>query len=156
LYFRLNVFPIMLPPLRDRKDDIPLLAAHFLGKQSKRITPVITGFSSKAIKQLKAYDWPGNVRELEHLIERCALLTKGTIINQLPVLLTGNENSSVTPDIRIKTIDEIEREHIMFVLKKCENKVAGIGGAADVLKIPASTLNSKMRRLKIKRGYTES
>ena len=154
LYFRLNVFPILLPPLRDRKEDIPLLASHFLEKHIKKATRRITGFSVKVLKQLGAYDWPGNVRELEHLIERCVLLTNGPVINQIPVLMTGMEDmGDAVPDIRIRTIDEIEREHIMMVLNKCRNKVAGIGGAADVLQIPASTLNSKMRRLNIKRAY---
>jgi len=154
LYFRLNVFPIILPPLRDRKEDIPLLASHFLEKHIKKATRRITGFSSRVLKQLCAYDWPGNVRELEHLIERCVLLTNGPVINQIPVLMTGMEDmGDAVPDIRIRTIDEVEREHIMMVLNKCRNKVAGIGGAADVLQIPASTLNSKMRRLNIKRAY---
>jgi len=156
LYFRLNVFPIMLPPLRDRKDDIPLLATHFLEKQTKKTMARITGFSAKVMKQLRAYDWPGNVRELEHLIERSILLTNGTIINQVPILLTGTGQTVEIPDNRIRTIDEIEREHIIYVLKKCNNKVSGIGGAADLLKIPPSTLNSKMRRLKIKRAYNKT
>jgi formate hydrogenlyase transcriptional activator len=156
LYFRLNVFPIMLPPLRDRKDDIPLLATHFLEKQTKKTMARITGFSAKVMKQLRAYDWPGNVRELEHLIERSILLTNGTIINQVPILFAGTGQTVEIPDNRIKTIDEIEREHIISVLKKCNNKVSGIGGAADVLKIPPSTLNSKMRRLKIKRAYNKT
>ena len=156
LYFRLNVFPLMLPPLRDRKDDIPLLATHFLEKQTKKTMARITGFSAKVMKQLRAYDWPGNVRELEHLIERSILLTNGTIINQVPILFAGTGQTVEIPDNRIKTIDEIEREHIISVLKKCNNKVSGIGGAADVLKIPPSTLNSKMRRLKIKRAYNKT
>jgi formate hydrogenlyase transcriptional activator len=154
LYFRLNVFPISLPPLRERREDIPLLAGHFLEKHKKNATRRITGFSSRVLKQLGAYNWPGNVRELEHLIERCVLLAGGPVINQIPDLLTGGENmGEAVPDMRIRTIDEIEREHIMMVLNKCRNKVAGIGGAADVLQIPASTLNSKMRRLGIKRAY---
>jgi len=154
LYFRLNVFPIILPPLRDRKEDIPLLASHFLEKHIKKASRRITGFSSRVLKQLCAYDWPGNVRELEHLIERCVLLANGPVINQIPDLMPGTENMGhMAPDLRIRTIDEIEREHIMMVLNKCRNKVAGIGGAADVLQIPASTLNSKMRRLHIKRAY---
>ena len=154
LYFRLNVFPITIVALRDRKEDIPLLATHFLKKQAYKGTRRITGFSSKVMKQLTTYDWPGNVRELEHMIERCVLLTSGTIINQLPFLLNKTSDSdTILPEMHIKTIDEIERAHILYVLKRCNNKVAGIGGAADLLKIPPSTLNSKMRRLKIKRNY---
>jgi formate hydrogenlyase transcriptional activator len=154
LYFRLNVFPIILPPLRERKEDIPLLAGYFLEKLKKKATRRITGFSSRVLKQLTAYNWPGNVRELEHMVERCVLLASGPVINQIPDLLTGTDNmGEAVPDMRIRTIDEIERAHIMMVLKKCSNKVAGIGGAADVLQIPASTLNSKMRRLNIKRAY---
>jgi len=150
LYFRLNVFPINIPPLRDRKEDIPFLAIHLLHKHSKG-QKLPTGFSSKAMKQLQAYDWPGNVRELENVMQRCALLPDADIIKELPVQLQAE--NAVPADSRIKTIDEIEREHIVTVLKKCRGKVSGLSGAAEALNIPSSTLNSKMRRLKIKFAF---
>lgn len=156
LYFRLNVFPIFILPLRDRKEDIPGLASHFLLKHSKKGIKGVMGFSSKAMKQLTAYDWPGNVRELENLIERSILLTNSNTISEVHLPNTINRDMDTTlPDTRIKTIDEVEREHIIAVLRKCKGKVAGIGGAAEKLRIPSTTLNSKIRRLNIQKGYMD-
>ena len=156
LFFRLNVFPITLPPLRDRKQDVPVLAAHFLQKHAKKGARNNMNFSSKVIKQLTAYNWPGNVRELEHLIERSILLTKGSTINQVHLPVNDvEEMNAVLPDAYIKTIDEVEREHIISVLMKSNGKVAGVGGAAEMLRIPSTTLNSKIRRLQIKKGFVE-
>ena len=154
LYFRLNVFPITVPALRDRREDIPILTEHFLVKHAK---PGLKGprkISSRALKELTAYSWPGNVRELEHLIERSILLAKGKIIKKVYLPLAEDDDiDAIAPGSRIKTINEVEREHIISVLKLCRGKVAGIGGAAEALKIPSTTLNSKIRRLKIKKGF---
>lgn len=110
-------------------------------------------FSSRAVKELLAYNWPGNVRELEHLIERTILINHGLVIRKFNLTLPETEGMDVMPaGSRIKTIDEVEREHIIAVLKLYRGKVAGIGGAAEALKIPATTLNSKIRRLKIKKA----
>ncbi len=152
LFFRLNVFPIMIPPLRDRKDDIPPLAMHFLQKHAKDRSKRPAGFSSNIVKELMAYHWPGNVRELENVIQRCALTAGTYVIKELPARL-GRLDLAIPGNARIKTIDQIEREHIIGVLKKCQGKVSGVGGAAQALMIPSSTLNSKMRRLDIKFGY---
>ncbi|MBD1385916.1 sigma 54-interacting transcriptional regulator [Mucilaginibacter rigui] len=153
LFFRLNVFPIKLPPLRERKEDIASLASHFLMKYAKNSTRGKMSFSNKALKQLVTYSWPGNVRELEHLIERSILLAESPIIQQVHLPFSENgESTHLLQQNAIKTIDEIEREHIMFVLKKTNGKVAGQGGAASLLKIPSTTLNSKIKRLKIKKG----
>jgi transcriptional regulator with GAF, ATPase, and Fis domain len=152
LYFRLNVFPIIVPHLRDRKEDIPVLAIHFLNKHIADRTRRPAGFSSNVMKQLQAYDWPGNVRELENIIQRCSLQANGEIIKELPMQLS-RPGHVIAGEARIKTIDEVEREHIISVLKKCKGKVSGVGGAAQALKIPSTTLNSKMRRLDIKFGY---
>lgn len=154
LYFRLNVFPINLPPLRERKEDIPLLAAHFLYKHSKKGTKGTMNFSGRAMRDLVAYNWPGNVRELEHLIERSILLANGRTVDQIFLPGAHEESDSLLPDGYIKTIDEVEREHIISVLKKCNGKVSGAGGAAELLKIPATTLSSKMLRLKIGKGIS--
>ncbi|OKS86709.1 sigma-54-dependent Fis family transcriptional regulator [Mucilaginibacter polytrichastri] len=156
LFFRLNVFPITLPPLRERKDDIPELAMHFLTKYAIKATKHDLKFSSRVIKQLVSYQWPGNVRELEHLIERSILLANGPVINQIDLPNPENEEQIQIPmNDRIRTIDEVEREHIIAVLKSCKGKVAGIGGAAQLLKIPATTLNSKIARLKINKGLMQ-
>ncbi len=156
LFFRLNVFPIDLPPLRDRKEDIPLLASHFLAKHSKKGLNGNMNFSGKAMRELMAYNWPGNVRELEHLIERSILLANGKIIEHIYLPGAETENEDLLPDGHIKTIDEVEREHIISVLKRCNGKVSGAGGAAELLKIPATTLSSKILRLKIGKGLSST
>lgn len=153
LYFRLNVFPIIMPPLRDRKEDIPILANHFAEKYAKTVTVNNVHFTSRVMKQMIAYNWPGNVRELEHLVERSVLLARGKTINQvyLPqTALLGEDLPLVNSDI--KTLDEVEREHIIQVLKMVNGKISGVGGAAEMLTIPATTLASKIARLKIKKG----
>jgi formate hydrogenlyase transcriptional activator len=152
LYFRLNVFPIVLPPLQDRKEDIPLLARHFLKKYVGKLKIPVTRITSNAMKQLIAYNWPGNVRELEHIVERGILLTKGKEITQWA--LPGLSDDHIGPNMRntkLKTLHDVEREHILAVLKMTNGKVSGVGGAAEMLKLPATTLSSKMKKLKIRR-----
>jgi transcriptional regulator with GAF, ATPase, and Fis domain len=157
LYYRLNVFPITTPPLRDRPEDIPALADHFIVKYARKIGKKISGISEQALSGLKAYPWPGNIRELEHLIERTVLLTQDTFIQHIdmpasdPVEDAALAVVAASEDTPIKTIDEIEREHIVLVLKRCHGKVSGAGGAAELLQIPSTTLNSKMKRLDIQR-----
>lgn len=154
LFYRLNVFPVVLPPLRERREDIPILAAHFVQKHAKKLDRKLRSFSAKAMKQLTAYSWPGNVRELEHIIERSMLMAKGNVISQVPLPeMDAAALQAALPDAYIKTIDEVEREHIITVLRKTNGKVAGIGGAAALLRIPSTTLNSKIRRLQIKKGF---
>jgi formate hydrogenlyase transcriptional activator len=155
LYFRLNVIPIYVPPLRDRKDDILSLTDHFLNKYARKSIGRNMHFSARALKELLAYNWPGNVRELEHQIERSILLTNGTTIDNVYLPIELNDNA-ILPDAHIKSIDEVEREHIIYVLRKTNGKVAGIGGAAELLRIPSTTLNSKMKRLKIQKRLIEN
>jgi len=157
LYYRLNVFPITMPPLRDRREDIPALVDFFIARYSRKIGKKISGVSVEVLAGLKAYSWPGNIRELEHLIERTVILTQDTFIQHMdmpaPDLAEDPEPQIVDSpeDTHVKTIDEIEREHIVFVLKKCHGKVSGAGGAAELLQIPSTTLNSKMKRLDVQR-----
>jgi DNA-binding NtrC family response regulator len=156
LYYRLNVFPIELPPLRERAEDIPALATHFINHYNDKAGRKITGLSDKVIKNMLAYHWPGNIRELEHLIERSVLLTKGTIIEDIALPLAKHkELSAGMQGTRIKTIDENERDHIITVLKKCNGKIWGAGGAAEVLNVPPSTLKSKMKKLGIQKENIE-
>ena len=114
-------------------------------------------FSSRVMKELVAYTWPGNVRELEHLIERSVLLTAGDTVTRVH-LPASDENELLTmqPGARIRTIDEVEREHILSVLRLSGGKVSGIGGAAEKLQIPSTTLTSKMKRLNIRKGCQET
>lgn len=153
LYFRLSVFPIELPSLRNRKDDIPSLAFYFLKKFEERSNKSGMGISSNVMKELMRYSWPGNIRELEHVIERAVLTCSTTVVKQIYIPSPDSrETDTILPDLHVKTIDEIDREHIIAVLKRCGGKIAGIGGAAELLKLPATTLNSKIKKLNIKKG----
>jgi transcriptional regulator with GAF, ATPase, and Fis domain len=157
LYYRLCVFPISMPALRERKEDIPILAQHFIDKFAQKTSKIITGLSPEALNQLLNYTWPGNVRELEHLMERSVLLTDGTVIKevQLPRFnsLKVSANNVLTTDRgTIKTIDENAREHIINVLKSCNGKINGDNGAAEILGVKPSTLHSKLKKLGIRRN----
>jgi formate hydrogenlyase transcriptional activator len=156
LYYRLNVFPIVVPPLRDRKADIPLLAAYFIERYSKYAGKRITGISEKFQQSMMAYDWPGNVRELEHLIERSILLTSGHILKESH--LPGIESTPGQRRDHFMTMREAEHDHILSALKKCNGKISGPGGAAELLDIHVSTLNARIRKLGIKkdRSYQRS
>lgn len=150
LYYRLNIFPIALPPLRERPEDIPILASYFLSKYAKGVT----GFSRRAIKQMLNYTWPGNVREMEHLIERQSLLNRNAIISELSIPKTAKTtvDDKGAPQ-KVKTIDENERDHIFAVLKLCNGRISGENGAAKLLGVPATTLNSKIKRLGLNKKH---
>ncbi len=153
LYYRLNVFPIELPALRERAEDIPALADHFIRYYNRKAGKKITGLSDRVLKTMMAYDWPGNIRELENLIERGVLLAKGTIIEEISI--PGLQKIRISPDTRnfhTKTIHENERDYIVAVLKKCNGRIWGAGGAAEVLNIPPTTLKSKMKKLGIEKN----
>lgn len=152
LYFRLNVFPVYVPPLRERKEDIPLLASHFLQTMAKKLDKEISGISKKALQQLMAYDWPGNIRELEHVIERNAILCKGNEIQELN-LPASKLTKPAAPGFTLQTWEEHEKEYILFVLMQCNGRVSGAKGAAQILNIPPTTLESKMKKLGIKKQH---
>jgi formate hydrogenlyase transcriptional activator len=151
LYYRLNVFPIVLQPLRDRPEEIPLLARHFTRLYAEKNGQVIRHISHEAMDQLLKYNWPGNIRQLEHVIELSVLLTEGDTIThiQLPAI-TGKYDKT---DILLKTIDENERDHIIRILKHCKGRISGIDGAAGILGVPPTTLHSKLKRLGITKEH---
>jgi formate hydrogenlyase transcriptional activator len=155
LFYRLNIFPVELPPLRDRREDIPLLAEHFINLFSTKSGKKINGLCGLALQELIRYSWPGNIRELEHLIERSVLLATGNMIKQilLPARKPNALIKSASKEIEIKTIDENERDHILCMLKYCKGRIAGEGGAAEILGVPPSTLSSKIKRLGIRREH---
>ncbi len=153
LFFRLNVFPITVPPLRDRTDDIPILVKHFISIYSKRIGKEVKSIRKNDMEMLMAYNWPGNIRELEHVIERAIIISEGANLS-LENLLGGN-NKKVEEDFEsFKTLVEIEMEHIMNALKLTNGKVTGEKSAAQLLGINGKTLGSRMRKLGIKREIT--
>lgn len=145
LYYRLNIFPIRLPPLRERPEDIPLLAEHFASKHAKRIGKTIESISGRMLHRLATYPWPGNVRELENRIERAIVSAHGPVLD-LPL---PTRNVSVAGAAR--TLQEVERQHIWDVLESLNWVIEGDGGAASVLGLAASTLRSRMRKLGIRR-----
>ncbi|KRD58927.1 Fis family transcriptional regulator [Flavobacterium sp. Root935] len=153
LYYRLNVFPIELPTLKKRKEDILMLANHFLLKFNESSNnKKITGFSSTAQQQLLHYSWPGNIRELEHLIQRSALLAEGLYIDAIEL---PTNSSTILEDAsgELQSLEEMERKHIMQALQASGGKVFGSGGAAEILKIPPTTLFSKIKKLGIQQEY---
>lgn len=154
LYYRLNIFPIELPPLRSRKDDIPLLAAYFINRFAKKAGKEIVNLSNGALQELVQYQWPGNIRELEHLIERSVLLASGDTIKQVH-LPAGKQYATKREEDEfvVRTIEEHEREFILKTLKYCNGRIAGKGGAAVILGVPTSTLNSKIKRLGIRKEH---
>ena len=153
LYYRLNVLPLLLPPLRERRDDIPALASYFVGKYARKTGKNVDGLSDNVLQDLMAYHWPGNIRELEHLIERSVLLAQGRVIMEVDVAPANGGDSAVAVTSRLRTLEEVERDHILAILRKCNGKVAGPGGAADLLNMPSTTLNGKIRKLGIKKDF---
>ncbi|WP_310391322.1 sigma 54-interacting transcriptional regulator [Hymenobacter sp.] len=149
LFYRLNVFPITLPPLRQRTEDIAPLADFFLARYSKLTGNKVTGITPTAHQQLRAYLWPGNVRELEHLIERSVLLANGNMLREIDLPKSQDSDHSLQNTFANTTLDTMERSFIVEILKRCSGKISGAGGAAEVLDIPSTTLHSKMTKLKI-------
>jgi len=149
LYYRINVFPIILPPLRDRITDIPLLVDHFL-KQYTFLGTAPKTITKAVLNKLMDYSWPGNIRELQHLMERSVLITKSAVISsvdlQEPELTVQKEIANLPV---YQTIEEVERKHILAVINSCGGKINGKGGAAEILKLPPTTLSLKMKKLGI-------
>lgn len=154
LYYRLNVFPLSLPPLRERKEDIGLLAKHFMNQKAIDFKKHVNMIAEKAMEQLLQHEWPGNVRELEHTVERAVLMSDGNTIHAF-VMPEGSLQKK-SDNKKIKTIEQIEREHIIDVLQQCKGKVSGTGGAANLLGINVSTLNSRIKKLGIEKDGVAS
>ena len=155
LYYRLNVFPLTLPPLRERKEDIPVLADYFMRRFAKECGKNISNIAPPAMEKLLRYEWPGNIRELENQVERAVLMTNEPFITDfdLPVTKAPEKPTQIQEVVRPKTIDENERDHIISVLRKCNGKISGEGGAAEILQINVSTLNSRIKKHGIKKEH---
>ena len=158
LFYRLNIFPITLPSLRQRRDDIPLLTSHFIERAAKRMGRKIDSITKCVMQQLIQHNWPGNIRELEHLIERSILLTTGDTIRRvnLPIPQNVSGANAAKGPLMLKTIADNERDHILETLKFCQGRISGAAGAAEILGVPPSTLNSRIKRLGIKRQHTNN
>jgi len=149
LYYRLNVFPILLPPLRERLEDIEPLTKFFVDKYSRNNGKKILKIAPNALQQLRGYTWPGNVRELEHLIERSVLLASDDILQDVYIPRSTTTEKQGLAHLANRTLEEVERSYIIEVLKRCTGKISGTGGAAEILQIPGNTLHSKMKKLGI-------
>ena len=163
LYYRLNVFPITLPPLRQRKEDIPLLVNFFVTKFNNKIGKRIDTVSTKTLNLLQDYHWPGNVRELESVIERAVITSPGTSLQVLDrfegVQGEGEQTDEMTEGgftgnrggEEVKGLAEVERDHILQVLQKTGWRIEGKTGAALILGLNSSTLRARMRKFGIVR-----
>ncbi|HYK39216.1 MAG TPA: sigma 54-interacting transcriptional regulator [Candidatus Eremiobacteraceae bacterium] len=152
LYYRLNVFPIRIPPLRERPDDIPLLVRYFAEKLSRQMQKSIESVPAAAMAKLKAWHWPGNIRELENLIERSVILTNGSVL-QVPLSeLEGQRINGDSLNVAT-TLESTEREHIIKILRETQGVLAGPNGAAFRLGLKRTTLQYKMKKLGISRHH---
>jgi len=145
LWYRLNIFPITMPPLRDRLDDIPLLVDFYIQKIAKRMGKTIKVIPTTVMEALQAYHWPGNVRELENVLERAVIESSGPKLRLVDELKTRRKDLPTAP----KTMEAVEREHIVRILNQTQWKVSGKNGAAEILGLNRSTLRARMRKLGI-------
>ena len=153
LYYRLNVIPITLPPLRERAEDIPLLVRHFVQKFSARLQKPIDVIPPEVMDVLRTYDWPGNIRELQNFIERAVVLSPGPVLR---LTLTELPHMTKRPSaVTAQTLVEVTRDHILEVLEQTRWMIGGRDGAAERLGLPRTTLIYKMRKLGIepRRSY---
>ncbi len=151
LFYRLSVFPVRLPPLRERADDIPLLAEFFLGRFASRIGRKISGFTPQTLERFRAYRWPGNVRELENFIERAVILADGEWIDASPMAPAAGRERPAEPAPGA-TLEAVEREHILDTLRRAGWVIEGPSGAAKALGLHPNTLRSRMKKLGVARG----
>ncbi|MCP4750449.1 MAG: PAS domain-containing protein [Proteobacteria bacterium] len=150
LFYRLNVFPLKSPPLRERKDDIPQLVRHFIKKHGAKVGKKVDKIQQKSLKELQTYHWPGNVRELENVVERGLIVTQG---NQLQLGDWFSRHRTPSKRERMRSLDEIQKAHIVRALTSTNWRIRGDGGAAKILKIKPTTLEARMKKLDIKRQH---
>ncbi len=154
LFYRLNVFPVHVPPLRDRQEDIPLLVRHFVQHFARRMSKAIDTIPNDTMTALVRYHWPGNIRELQNLIERAVILTPGPVLNvplrDLPAAV--QPVPAVTASRKIETLEEAERRHILEALTAADWVISGPAGAAEMLGLKRTTLQARMEKLGIRRA----
>jgi transcriptional regulator with GAF, ATPase, and Fis domain len=148
LYYRLNVFPIVIPPLRERKQDIPRLARHFAMLYASKMGKNVGTVNADVLERLAAYDWPGNVRELQNIIERTVILSPRGCF-ELGALVAAPAGASSKPLAR--SLEDVERQHIAAVLEETGWRVSGERGAANILGLKRTTLEARMKKLGIVR-----
>jgi formate hydrogenlyase transcriptional activator len=155
LLYRLNVFPIEIPPLRERTSDISLLVSFFLSRIARTLGKPLQGVTTRSMEQIQAYAWPGNVRELQNVLERAAILAEGPIVSLEEALTdrgTAKVSSLQVPAATGGNLDDVQREHILSVLASTGGIVEGAKGAAVILGVHPNTLRSRMKKLGIHPG----
>jgi formate hydrogenlyase transcriptional activator len=150
LYYRLRVFPIVLPPLRERREDIPLLVRYFVDRHARKLYKKIETIPDDVMRALTRWDWPGNIRELENFIERAVILSKGPVLRP-PLGELEMTEAPADAALENMSLEATEREHILRVLRETNGKIGGSDGAAARLGLIRTTLNSKMKKLGIER-----
>lgn len=156
LYYRLSVFPVHIPPLRERREDIPKLALHFVAQSAQRMNRRVPRMTQAVLTQLAAHDWPGNVRELQNVIERAVILSQGSAL-RIPLQSSPARSIPSSPSLpaaRLSTREDLkrqERENIMQALRLTKGRIFGVGGAAGLLGMKPTTLASRIKALGIKR-----
>jgi len=150
LFFRLNVFPVTLPPLRERQEDIPLLVEYFMGRMAAHLHKPVRGITSEALARLKRYAWPGNVRELQHTLERAVIICQGKHVSAEDLALEGGSADTGRKEGWL-TLEEVERRHILSVLEQTDWAIKGPHGAAAILGKHEATLRHRMKKLGIHR-----
>lgn len=148
LYYRLNVFPIIMPPLRERREDIPLLAEYFTSQFNRKMQKKINNIPKNVMTELIKYSWPGNVRELEHIIERAVIVTQGNRLHLAEKL--EDSGSGMSEEHLITNLAEVEKHHILKILKKTDWRIEGPKGAAILLGLHPNTLRGRMQKLDIR------
>ena len=146
------MFPIEVPPLRDRKSDIPLLVGLFVSTLARRLGKPLHGFSARGMERLLDYSWPGNVRELQNVVERAAILAAGPVLEPERSFMSGSQTPAGGQPSSVgsgDTLDNIQRAHIVAVLKTTGGIVEGAKGAASILGVHPNTLRSRMKKLGI-------
>jgi chemotaxis protein methyltransferase CheR len=156
LWYRLNVFPLSIPPLRERVEDIPLLVNWTIKRIQRRLGKHIKTVASSVMDDLQAYPWPGNVRELENVIERAVIVTPGNMLQLAAPLEVPMSTLGSPPNAPIKTLLEMEKEYILQALSKTNWNISGQGGAAELLGLNSSTLRGRMRKHGIRRPSFKS
>jgi formate hydrogenlyase transcriptional activator len=158
LYYRLSVFPIRIPPLRERREDIPELARHFARHFSTKLRKDIDCVTPAALRRLQSYEWPGNIRELQNIMERAVILTRGVAVDadSIQIVTESHPVVPVPSPADTVTLAEAERRAILAALDGAHWRVSGIGGAAELLALKATTLHGKMKKLGIRRPVAKS